>query len=545
MQKISSFTTAMVVFLMFFTSCTNEELLPHEPVWDQGRIVFNVNTGKNVVCTRAPEENEQAIRSLGVFIVKPDGNLAEGITRFYEAKALTDKKLAVSIPVDIMETPGVKAYLVANGPDKTQCDGLKTEQELLDLAAVIKPEEIGTKGIPMASGAISLNFTGGIATVDANMKRVMSTLCAKVVKSKGVVVGPSDFTFKVHGVSLKEGYCFKDECKDTGVEQVWNSTSKSQDEEVSLGYFYQSKAFQVEVVSQSAGQSRTIEIPLEKAQTRNKKYVLNIHPKPASEGKGEFTVTVEAWDAIEADVDFEQLAFLKKDLSADKFEIHDNEIWLLTNNYHETDFGSPKDWFILKEGFEIVSVQLEGLIDEEGRGIVLKESGVVCATSRRNLADLLGKIIVTMKDKNGIIIQEDYIIHVSPANAWWRDDYKWTSGQVSITVINGVAILKNVGQQEQDFGINYGGPFLRGRLGWGQIMDLCPWEPISSEKPQEGRLHSGEGNVIPDVSFSARKEGTKIYLRNLSSKTNVYGYVKAIIKENGSQKVSVLRVNFE
>ena len=548
MQKSCCIISLMAMFLMFFISCTNEELIPHAPdgpVLNQGRVVFNVNTGKSTVYTRASADDEQAIRSLGVFIVKPDGNLAEGITRFYEAEALTDKKFAVSIPVDIMETPGVKAYLVANGPDKTQCDGLKTEQELLDLAAVIKPEEIGTKGIPMASGAISLNFTGGIATVDANMKRVMSTLCAKVVKSKGVVVGPSDFTFKVHGVSLKEGYCFKDECKDTGVDQVWNSTSKSQDEEVSLGYFYQSKAFQVEVVSQSAGQSHTIEIPLEKAQTRNKKYVLKIHPKPASEGKGEFTVTVEAWDAIEADVDFEQLAFLKKDLSADKFEIHDNEIWLLTNNYHETDFGSPKDWFILKEGFEIVSVQLEGLIDEEGRGIVLKESGVVCATSRRNLADLLGKIIVTMKDKNGIIIQEDYIIHVSPANAWWRDDYKWTSGQVSITVINGVAILKNVGQQEQDFGINYGGPFLRGRLGWGQIMDLCPWEPISSEKPQEGRLHSGEGNVIPDVSFSARKEGTKIYLRNLSSKTNVYGYVKAIIKENGSQKVSVLRVNFE
>ena len=548
MQKSCCIISLMAMFLMFFISCTNEELLPHDPdgpVLNQGRVVFNVSTGKNMVYTRASADDEQAIRSLGVFIVKPDGNLAEGITRFYEAKALTDKKLAISIPVDIMETPGIKAYLVANGPDKTQCDGLKTEQEVLGLVATNQSEEIGIKGISMASGAISLNFTGGIATVDANMKRVMSTLCAKVVKSKGVVVGPSDFTFKVHGVSLKEGYCFKDECKDTGVEQVWNSTSKSQDEEVSLGYFYQSKAFQVEVVSQSAGQSHTIEIPLEKAQTRNKKYVLKIHPKPASEGKGEFTVTVEAWDAIEADVDFEQLAFLKKDLSADKFEIHDNEIWLLTNNYHETDFGSPKDWFILKEGFEIVSVQLEGLIDEERRGIVLKESGVVCATSRRNLADLLGKIIVTMKDKNGIIIQEDYIIHVSPANAWWRDDYKWTSGQVSITVINGVAILKNVGQQEQDFGINYSGPFLRGRLGWGYIMDLCPWEPISSEKPQEGCLYSVEGSVIPDISFSARKEGNFIYLRNLSSKTNVYGYVKAIIKENGSQKVSVLRVNFE
>ncbi|EXZ21047.1 hypothetical protein M067_0517 [Bacteroides fragilis str. J-143-4] len=177
---------------MFFASCTNEELVPYEPdgpVLNQGRVVFNVNTGKSMVYTRVSKEDEQAIRSLGVFIVKPDGNLAEGITRFYEAKALTDKKLAVSIPVDIMETPGVKAYLVANGPDKTQCDGLKTEQELLDLAAVIKPEEIGTKGIPMASGAISLNFTGGIATVDANMKRVMSTLYATVIKSKGVFVG--------------------------------------------------------------------------------------------------------------------------------------------------------------------------------------------------------------------------------------------------------------------------------------------------------------------------------------------------------------------
>ncbi|UVV75810.1 hypothetical protein NXW84_15985 [Bacteroides fragilis] len=187
---------------------------------------------------------------------------------------------------------------------------------------------------------------------------------------------------------------------------------------------------------------------------------------------------------------------------------------------------------------------MEGLIDEEGRGIVLKESGVVCATSRRNLADLLGKIIVTMKDKNGIIIQEDYIIHVSPANAWWRDDYKWTSGQVSITVINGVAILKNVGQQEQDFGINYSGPFLRGRLGWAHIMDLCPWEPISSEKPQEGRLHSGEGNVIPDVSFSARKEGTKIYLRNLSSKTNVYGYVKSYHKGERKPESQCIKSQF-
>lgn len=68
MRKISSITTAMAVFLMFFVSCTNEELLPHEPdgpVLDQGRIIFNANTGKSMVCTRASAKDEQAIRSLG------------------------------------------------------------------------------------------------------------------------------------------------------------------------------------------------------------------------------------------------------------------------------------------------------------------------------------------------------------------------------------------------------------------------------------------------------------------------------------------------
>lgn len=67
MQKISSIATAVVAFLMFFVPCTNEELLPHEPdrpVLSQGRIVFNVNTGKSMVHTRASAEDEQAIRSV-------------------------------------------------------------------------------------------------------------------------------------------------------------------------------------------------------------------------------------------------------------------------------------------------------------------------------------------------------------------------------------------------------------------------------------------------------------------------------------------------
>ena len=542
MQKISSISALIAVFLMFFASCTNEELIPNEPdrpVLNQGRVVFNVNTGKSTVYTRASVDDEQAIRSLGVFIVKPDGNLAEGITRFYEAEALTDKKLAVSIPVDIMETVGVKAYLVANGPDKTQCDGLKTEQELLDLAAVIKPEEIGTKGIPMASGAISLNFTGGIATVDANMKRVMSTLCAKVVKSKGVVVGPSDFTFKVHGVSLKEGYCFKDECKDTGVDQVWNSTSKSQDEEVSLGYFYQSKAFQVEVVSQSAGQSRTIEIPLEKAQTRNKKYVLNIHPKPASEGKGEFTVTVEAWEETEADVDFDKLS-IKKDLPADKFEIQNDGIRLLTNNYHETDFGSPKDWFVLKEGTEIVNVKFEGTIDGEKRGVNLNEKGIACATSRLNQTDLSGKIIVTMKDKNGIITQEDCAIYVSHAYAQWKPNYVYDfGGGITSAVIDGVFVQTNYGKGTGIANFNVVNILL------GKVVSVCP-AFVSSSNPEEGVLYDSEGKEVSDISFKADGSSSSLSLTATLKRGGVYTYVKVTVEESDGKQVNqILKIRFD
>ena len=560
MQKISSIIAVMAGFLMFFASCTNEELVPNEPdgpVLNQGRVVFNVNTGKSMVYTRASKDDEQAIRSLGVFIVKPDGNLAEGITRFYEAKDMRDKKLAVSIPVDIMETSGVKAYLVANGPDKTQCDGLKTEQEVLGMVATTKPEEVSTKGIPMASGAISLNFTGGIATVDANMKRVMSTLCAKVVKGKGVVVGPSDFTFKVNGVSGKEGYCFKDECKDTGVEQVWNSTSKSQDEEVSLGYFYQSKAFQVEVVSQSAGQSRTIEIPLEKAQTRNKKYVLKIHPKPASEGKGEFTVTVEAWDAIETDVDFEGLS-IKKDLSADKFEIRGNEIWLLTNNYCETDFGSPKDWFVLKEGTEIVNVKLEGTIDEKKRGVDLDEKGVACATPQPNQTDLSGKIMVTMKNKNGMMMIASIGIHIPRALICWNDKYAWKStlDKSSCKVENGEFMYTNPNNTgvETKFLIIEGFDRIARPMTFDHLVYLVtaisPLE-TSGESLQNGLLYDIHGKQLPidQAAFGfRRKSASTVYISLKCSKKDTYvGYIKITLKNipHDSLTTQILKIKFK
>ena len=440
--KISSITTALVVFLMFFVSCTNEELVPNEPdgpVLNQGRVVFNVNTGKSMVCTRASAEDEQAIRSLGVFIVKPDGNLAEGVTRFYESQVLTGNKLTVSIPLDIMETPGIKAYLVANGPDKTQCDGLKTEQEVLGLVATTKPEEISTKGIPMASGAISLNFTGGIATVDANMKRVMSTLYAKVVKSKGVVVGPSDFTFKVHGVSGKEGYCFKDECKDTGVEKVWNSTSKSQEEEVSLGYFYQSKAFQVEVVSQSTAQSRTVEIPLEKAQTRNKKYVLKIHPKPASEGKGEFTVTVEAWDPTEVDVDFKKnmIEFFLYYMRSDTLTLKDEDL--------HTDFKeeAPFNNFVknIASGFKIVDLELKNTLNEQKRGITTAEDHLtLCRTKTAALKKIDGTLTYTLEHESGYRIKIPMPICILPPSLIWNDEFEQKTDDANFKVVDGVLV---------------------------------------------------------------------------------------------------------
>ena len=547
MQKISSIIAVMAGFLMFFASCTNEELVPHEPdgpVLNQGRVVFNVNTGKSMVYTRASKEDEQAIHSLGVFIVKPDGNLAEGVTRFYEAKDLTDKKLAVSIPVDIMETPGVKAYLVANGPDKAQCDGVKTEQEVLGMVATTNPQEVSTKGIPMACGAISLNFTGGIATVDANMKRVMSTLCATVIKSKGVVVDPSDFTFKVHGVSGKEGYCFKDECKDTGVDQVWSSTSKTLGEEVSLGYFYQSKGFQVEVVSKSTGQSRTVEIPVEKAQVRNKKYMLKIHPKPVSEGKSEFKVTVEDWAQEDPDVDFGKLS-IKKDLPADKFQIQNDGIRLLTNNYHETDFGSPKDWFVLKEGTEIVSVKLEGTMDEQKRGVNLNDKGIACATPRLNRTDLSGKIIVTMKDKDGITMIASIGIHIPHTNIWWTDTYSWKGDKSDCKVENGEFVYTGADISGKKESFATAGGFA---LSYPSGITVTDMKILQSS--QKGVLYDEKDKPVStdDAVLSIEyKDGS--FTTSLKCKAQgvvYYGYIKVTLKkQDSSLATQVLKIRFK
>lgn len=316
MQKISSI--AIMAFLVFLiSSCTKEKLVQDDPNLISGRIVFILNTGKNRVYTNAAQKDGQAIRTVGVFIVKQNGDLAEGIERFYESKDLTNNKLAVSIPVEITDIANNKAYLIANWGSKSQFEAIETEKELLDLVADTKPEDIVSKGIPMVCGAISLNFTGGITAVDANMKRVMSTLCTKVIKKKGVMVSPKDFIFKVYGVSNKKGYCFKDRCKDTGINQEWASTSEALDEEISLGYFYQSNPIKIEVISKATSQSHTIEIPAEKAKMRNKKYILKIQPKPLPEGKGEFNVTIEDWDATETDIDFRPFKLVNVEPGAD------------------------------------------------------------------------------------------------------------------------------------------------------------------------------------------------------------------------------------
>ena len=535
--KISNIATALVVFLMFFVSCTNEELVPNEPdgpVLNQGRVVFNVNTGKSMVCTRASKEDEQAIRSLGVFIVKPDGNLAEGVTRFYESQVLTGNKLAVSIPVDIMETPGVKAYLVANGPNKAQCDGLKTEQEVLGLVATTKPEEISTKGIPMASGAISLNFTGGIATVDANMKRVMSTLCAKVIKSKGVVVGPSDFTFKVHGVSGKEGYCFKDECKDTGVEQVWNSTSKSQDEEVSLGYFYQSKKFQVEVISQSTAQSRTVEIPLEKAQTRNKKYVLKIHPKPISEGKGEFTVTVEAWEETECDVNF------GKDLIVfAKCFMRDGELWLddelLYSDVFRVNFLDGKN---VADGYRPVGYELIGCLDEQKRGVILgfedpgnPLSAVILGTEPRSTKEIKGKLICTLESENGIRSKSIVPIRILPPFFYWREGFKQKTDDASFKVIDGKLVCTIINDSAR--GLSVDAKVLQDFVGSGvkEFGVDAEWpvsDPYSQGYELEGALNGSEIKFTFDKSFKGY--AAEVFLRSEKNPSNCCSHLLVVFE---------------
>ena len=114
---------------------------------------------------------------------------------------------------------------------------------------------------------------------------------------------------------------------------------------------------------------------------------------------------------------------LKKDLATDKFEIHDNEICLLTNNHYETDFVLLKIG-LSQEGAEIVDVKLENLVDEEKRGVVLKENVVLYVPHPDLIKQSFRKIGLLHWQIKAEQRLTSIDIRIPHANIGWNDAYK-------------------------------------------------------------------------------------------------------------------------
>lgn len=311
MKKVYLTAAIVAAISTSFVACTNEmdEGL-NAPVssvaeGQSGKVLFSINTGKNVVYTRAAMADE-AIKKISVLLFDARGNLLPGVKRDYtDTDLVGGNQLGVTIPSDQMNKTGLKAYLLAN-VDPAILEGVNTEAQVSELVATTLPTQITEAGIPMASGAIAINTNNVTIQAPALMKRAMSVLYVQV--KSGIAldetreVQAGDFTYTVKKVRLDQGYLTKDgvvEGTETP-EATWTPANTSSNNAELLGYMYQSEGFEIEITPNNAKlgtASRTVVVATDKASKRNKKYLLNVTPLVGTEGKVDFTVTVEAWDA--------------------------------------------------------------------------------------------------------------------------------------------------------------------------------------------------------------------------------------------------------
>lgn len=323
MKKV--YLTAAIVAAMSatFVACTNELDVSVETSVAQGqegRIVFNVNTGKSVSFTRSTAA-DAAIKKLSVFVFDAGGSSVPGVTRDYEASVITGGKLSVALPADLMNQTGLKAYLVANVTFGEAV--FATEADFEAWVTTASTTAVTTDGIPMSSPAIVFNTTATSLQAEAQMKRAMSSLYVKVsapASEEAPVEGstpeegtPSaeitarDFTYRVMELRLDKGYLNKDEvCEgEAAPDALWTPEGDTNEEEL-LGYMYQSNGFKVMVIPNNpklGTQPRTVIVNAAKAKQRNRKYVLNVTPTVTEGGEKDFTVTVQDWDASDGSYD--------------------------------------------------------------------------------------------------------------------------------------------------------------------------------------------------------------------------------------------------
>ena len=413
MKKNYLMAMALASMVVGGVSCTKEVLeTPDSAVvkGQTGKVVFRLDTGGSASFTRTTlSEAETKITSLSVHLFKADGTPLTGYKKDYTETDISDGKLNVTIPANLMEENNVKAYLVANVPVQ---ESVNTEAALKEFVSTIQAGDLPRGGIPMASPPVNLNLSSPVAEASVSMKRTMSAILVKV--AEGASFKAEDFTYKLKAVHTDKGYLFKDMV----MEGSGSDLSPVPGTDGLLSYIYQSPAFTIEVAPKngtplaSAG-TRVVQVKANSAMKRNKKYVLTLLPKKAKESDPSstgFSIKFEEWDSTDTfDVEWNTRVTLKNDLSTNLYEVKDNNLRLLPEgaigSAGITDYGTPKSWLKTIGDVKITKVAMSSLM-EDGAGIPAPTEGASFKTNwdshTPNLDDITGTLMVTTtndKDK--------------------------------------------------------------------------------------------------------------------------------------------------
>ena len=445
MKKNYLMAMALASMVVGGASCTKEVLeTPDSAVvkGQTGKVVFRLDTGGSASFTRATlSEAETKITSLSVHLFKADGTPLTGYKQDYTGTDISDGKLNVTIPTNLMEEKDVKAYLVANVPVG---ESVTTETALKDFVSTIQAGDLSGGVIPMASPPVNLNLSSPVAEVSVSMKRAMSAILVKV--GEGATFTAAEFTYKLKNVRTDKGHLFKDMVVDGGSGSNLTLTPKS---DGLLGYIYQSPAFTIEVAPQngtalaSAG-TRVVQVQANSAMKRNKKYVLTLLPKKAKESDPSstgFTIKFEEWDSTDTfDVEWNTRVALNKSLSANPllYEVKDNHLRLLPEgaigSAGITDYGTPKSWLETLGGAKITKVTMPNLMDGEA-GIPAPTEGTSFKTNwdshTPNLDDITGTLMVTTtNDKDKQESESEFDVTLEGQYITWKKSVSTKYGEI-------------------------------------------------------------------------------------------------------------------
>lgn len=558
MKKNYLMAMALASMVVGGASCTKEVLeTPDSAVvkGQTGKVVFRLDTGGSASFTRTTlSEAETKITSLSVHLFKADGTSLTGYKQDYTEADISDSKLNVTIPTNLMEENNVKAYLVAN---VTVGESVTTEEALKEFVSTIQAGDLSGGVIPMASPPVNLNLSSLVAEVPVSMKRAMSAILVKVGEGADFKVG--DFTYKLKDVRTDQGYLFKDVVNTDG---SGSNLSLTPGADGLLGYIYQSPAFTIEVAPKngtplaSAG-TRVVQVQANSAMKRNKKYVLTLLPKKAKESDPSstgFTIEFEEWDSADTfNVEWNTRVALKNDLRpTNLYEVKDNHLRLLPEgaigSAGITNYGTPKSWLKTIGDVKITKVAMPNLI-ENGAGIPAPTEGTPFQTNWEshtpNLNDITGTLIVTtINNKDKQESESEFDVALEGQYITWKKSFS-TERQNRVTFqsdAKGRAMDLVKIHQFTDPTTKFSLDIFTLAEGW-SIQDIRAKKPTNGERDFQKLIDPNNNSEIADATIrvTLNTEKNAVTFR-CGSKKKGYADIIVTIKKGTVTKERFLRI---